>query len=87
MHATSTRIPFGALDPAHGPDRPLNITFSLLNGHVGKDQTRDDVMADDCDISRGFMAGNIERIPVKEGPMEGTLYVPTDRGRQIKDYI
>eukprot|EP00057_Strongylocentrotus_purpuratus_P018203 XP_011672677.1 PREDICTED: acyl-coenzyme A amino acid N-acyltransferase 2-like [Strongylocentrotus purpuratus] len=80
MHATSTRIPFGALDQTHGPDRPLNITFSLLNGHVAKDQTRDDVMADDCDILRGFMAGNIERIRVKEGPMEGTLYVPTDRG-------
>ena len=83
MTSTSTRIPFGALEQDHGPDRPLNIKFSLLNGHVGHNQTRDDIMSDDCDITRGFMAGNIQRTPFKEGPMEGMLYAPTDRGKQV----
>ena len=59
-------------------EHPFQHTLSLLPGHVERGDIVSISMSPmaETTLERGFMASGVTRIPVREGRLRGTLFIP-----------
>ena len=67
------------------PTRPWTYTLSMIDGSLdmledsdGNSVARDRIM-DSLTIERHYVAPYVERIPVEEGQLKGTLFIPHEK--------
>ncbi|KAB7496143.1 Acyl-coenzyme A thioesterase 5 [Armadillidium nasatum] len=86
--------PIGALSPAPNTYKynrymkgdvttPLVVNFKLLKGHVNAEEAvapESDIILDSVKHERIYMTEKVTRIPIREGRLRGTLFIPEGEG-------
>ncbi|RXG55629.1 Acyl-coenzyme A thioesterase 1 [Armadillidium vulgare] len=86
--------PIGALSPAPNTYKynrymkgdvttPLVVNFKLLKGHVNEEEAvapDSDIILDSVKHERIYMTEKTTRIPIREGRLRGTLFIPEGEG-------
>jgi len=57
-------------------DRPMEFKIQVFDGDLTADQVKPGSEIARQTIYRTFMAPNVKRIPLKEGKIKGTVFIP-----------
>ena len=62
------------------PTKPWTYTLSMIDGDREDDSDVDQRVLDSVEIERHYLPTYVDMIPIEEGPLKGTLYVPKVEG-------
>ncbi|PFX18585.1 bile acid-CoA:amino acid N-acyltransferase-like [Stylophora pistillata] len=60
--------------------KPYNIALNCFDGHINPQESSSLVSLSSKTFEKGYMADGVKRIPVREGRIHGTLFIPPDDG-------
>ena len=63
---------------------PYKVTLKAFQGHLSKEECHSSEESDnlltECKFHKWYMSPDVQRIPVKDGRVRGTLFLPTGQG-------